>query len=100
MPAVALKVERVESSHENFDGVPVFYSLDGWVEPFHLLDWLDLVLNRLPIQRARIAKMPHVGCYLSMDTSSELIPNFLSLVGRETSSAPAFRKMGLHPLTL
>ena len=43
MPAVTSKEERVECSDEVFGQIPVFYSLDGWPEPFHLLDWLDLI---------------------------------------------------------
>jgi hypothetical protein len=28
-----------------FGQLPVFCSLDGWPEPFHLLNWLDLIFE-------------------------------------------------------
>ncbi|KAJ5151278.1 uncharacterized protein N7482_010530 [Penicillium canariense] len=45
MPAVTFKVERVEKTHDNFDGVPIFFTSDGWAEDFHLLDWMKLVFE-------------------------------------------------------
>ena len=53
MPAVTFKVERVECSDEMFGQTPVFYSLDGWPEPFHLLDWLYLIFDQPPTHQGK-----------------------------------------------
>lgn len=53
VPAVTFKVERVECSDEMFGQTPVFYSLDGWPEPFHLLDWLYLIFDQPPTHQGK-----------------------------------------------
>lgn len=44
-PWITFKVERIEQLQEDFDGTPVCFTLDGWVEPFHLLDWVNLIFD-------------------------------------------------------
>ncbi|KAJ5369146.1 uncharacterized protein N7496_008906 [Penicillium cataractarum] len=44
-PWITFKVDRIKQLQDNFDGTPVCFTLDGWVEPFHLLDWVNLIFD-------------------------------------------------------
>ena len=44
-PWVTFRVDRTEQSQDNFGGVPVCFTLDRWAEPFHLLDWIELIID-------------------------------------------------------
>ncbi|CEJ61195.1 hypothetical protein PMG11_09733 [Penicillium brasilianum] len=44
-PCITFKVGRIEKSQDTFDDTPVCFSLDGWAEPLHLLDWLERVFD-------------------------------------------------------
>ncbi|OOQ89612.1 hypothetical protein PEBR_07613 [Penicillium brasilianum] len=44
-PCITFKVGRIEKSQDTFDDTPVCFSLDGWAEPFHLLDWVERVFD-------------------------------------------------------
>lgn len=44
-PCITFKFGRIEKSQDTFDDTPVCFSLDGWAEPFHLLDWVERVFD-------------------------------------------------------